>query len=66
MTKRDMLFEWAKEKDWFYLSEVPYASFGMSQAAASTSLIDFCKQNRMDFRVVGKKQYRVRGKTNAA
>ena len=66
MKKRDMLFEWAKNRDWFYLYEVPHDSFGMSQAAASTSLIDFCKQNRMDFRMVGKKQYKVRGKTNAA
>ena len=60
MKKRDLLYKWAQGKDWFYLCEVPYESFGMSRAAASTALIDLCKQGRADFRIVGLKQYRVK------
>jgi hypothetical protein len=59
-TKRSRLFNWAINRGWFYLNQVPYDVLGMSRQEASTALIDFCKQNRMDFRVVGLKQYKVR------
>jgi hypothetical protein len=58
--KRDQLLKWAHGRDWFYLSEVPFLNFGMSRATASTTLIDFCKQGKMDFRVQGLKQYRMK------
>jgi hypothetical protein len=60
MKKRDRLLKWAVGKDWFYLNEVPFDNFGMSRATASTALADFCKQGKMDFRIQGIKQYRVR------
>ena len=60
MTKRDKLFKWAAKKDWFYLSDVPWQTFGMTRQDASTALIDFCKQGRADFRIVGLKQYKVK------
>ena len=60
MKKRDMLFDWAKHRDWFYLNEVPFDTFGMSRQDASTALASFCRQRRMDFRVVGLKQYKVK------
>lgn len=61
MKKRDMLIAWAKEKnDWFYLNEVPRELFGLSLASTSTALIELCKKGKMDFRVVGLKQYRLR------
>jgi hypothetical protein len=58
--KRDLLYKWAQEKGWFYLCEVPYESFGMSRATASTALIDLCKRGKADFRIQGLKQYRVK------
>ena len=61
MKKRDMLLDWAKDQNWFYLPDVPYQSFGMSRQTASTALIDFCRQGKMDFRVVGIKQYKAKG-----
>lgn len=60
MKKRDLLFQWAKKQNWFYLSQVPWQTFGMTRQDASTALIDFCKQGRADFRVVGLKQYKVK------
>jgi len=60
MTKRQKLFNWAVNRGWFYLNQVPWDNFGMSKQEASTALISFCKQGRCDFRVVGLKQYRVK------
>lgn len=60
MSKRDRLLEWAKSKDWFYLNEVPGEMFAMSRASVSSALIDLCRRGKMDFRIVGLKQYRAR------
>jgi hypothetical protein len=60
MTKRQKLFDWALNKGWFYLSQIPFDNFGMTRQDASTALRDFCKQGRCDFRVVGLKQYKVK------
>lgn len=60
MKKRDELFAWAvSQSDWFYLADVPFQTFGMTRQCASTALIDFCRQGRMVFRIVGLKQYKV-------
>jgi hypothetical protein len=59
MTKREALHQWLlRQDDWVYLAEVPYYRLGMSQATCSSALIDMCEQGRVDFRVVGLKQYR--------
>ena len=63
MKKRDRLFNWAVNKGWFYLNQVPWDNFNMSKQEASTALISFCKQGRADFRVVGLKQYKVKDET---
>ena len=62
MKKRQKLMDWAKNKNWFYLSDVPWQTFGMTRQDASTALISFCRQGRADFRIVGLKQYRVKEK----
>jgi hypothetical protein len=59
-TKRSRLFDWAVNRSWFYLSQVPFDTFGMSRQDASNALASFCHQGRMDFRIVGLKQYRVK------
>lgn len=59
MTKREKLHKWLMLMgDWVYLSEVPYVHWGMSRETCSTALIDLCRQERVEFRVVGIKQYR--------
>lgn len=59
-SKTQLLLAWAKDRDWFYLSEVPHETFGMTKATASSALIAFCNQGKMDFRVLGLKQYRIK------
>ena len=60
ITKRQRLLNWAKGRDWFYLANVPYDNLGMSRQTCSSALIDFCEQGRMDFRIQGIKQYKLR------
>ena len=60
VTKKFVLIGWAKGRDWFYLNEVPFASMGMSRAAASSALISLCEKGYMDFRIQGIKQYRLK------
>lgn len=60
-SKAQQLLQWAKQHGgWFYLNEVPFASFGMSRADASSALIAFCRRGKMDFRIQGIKQYRAK------
>lgn len=59
MTKREKLHEWLMQiGEWVYLNEVPYSDLSMSMPTCSTALLDFCKQGRAEFRVVGRHQYR--------
>lgn len=60
ITKRQRLLNWSKERGWFYLSNVPYDTIGMSRQTCSSALIDFCEQGKMDFRIQGLKQYKLR------
>ena len=59
-TKRQQVLDWAEDRDWFYLNEVPKEKFNMSLATASTALIEMCERGIMEFRVVGLKQYRIK------
>jgi hypothetical protein len=38
-TKRSRLFDWAVNRGWFYLNQVPFDNFNMSRQEASTALI---------------------------
>jgi len=60
MTKRQLLINWAKNEDWFYLSNVPYKALGMSRQTCSSALIYYCEKDVMEFRIVGLKQYRIK------
>ena len=59
MSKRKKLHEWLlSDGGWLYLAEVPRAQFGMSLQTCSTALLDLSRQGRVEFRIVGKHQYR--------
>ena len=57
--KRIKIVEWAKTQDWFYLRDVPKEQFEMSLQSVNSALSDLCNQNKMEFRIVGLKQYRI-------
>lgn len=58
MTKRSQLVAWIKKQPgWFYLSDVPHESFGMSKQTCHNALADMVRLCLIDKRVVGKNQY---------
>ena len=58
MKKRDMLLDWAKDRGWFCLKDIPYAEFGMTRQTTSTALIDLCYQKKMLAKVNGQRWYK--------
>ena len=64
MKKRDMLLDWAKDRGWFCLRDIPHAELGMTRQTTSTALIDLCYQKKMLSKVKGQRWYKFNDKFN--